>query len=97
MPAPKGTKPPGGSRKGSPNKITADIKAMIEGALEDAGGRAYLLARAQDPATMSAFMTLVGRILPREIKAEVAATHVIQRLTPEQLAGIVEAVTGEKR
>jgi len=28
MAAPKGTKPPGGSRKGRPNKITADIKAL---------------------------------------------------------------------
>lgn len=28
MAAPKGTRPPGGSRKGVPNKITADIKAL---------------------------------------------------------------------
>jgi len=79
----------------SPNKITSDLKAMIEGALEDAGGRAYLARQAEENPT--AFMVLVGKILPREIKAEVAATHVIQRLSPEQLAGIVEAVTGAKR
>jgi len=28
MPAPKGTRPPGGSRKGRPNKATADVKAL---------------------------------------------------------------------
>lgn len=68
---------------------------MIEAALEDAGGRAYLAQQAKE--NPAAFMALVGKILPKEIKAEVAATHVIQRLTPEQLAGIVEAVSGAKR
>lgn len=33
----------GGSRKGIPNKVTADVKAMILKALDDAGGAAYLL------------------------------------------------------
>lgn len=33
----------GGSRKGIPNKVTADVKAMILAALQDAGGANYLL------------------------------------------------------
>lgn len=90
----KGEKRPDQGRpKGVPNKITRDIKAMIEGALEDAGGRAYLARQADE--NPAAFMTLVGKILPREIKAEVAATHVIQRLTPEQLRGVIDAVHGK--
>lgn len=82
-----------GRPKGTPNKITRDIKAMIEGALEDAGGRAYLAKQANE--NPAAFMSLVGKILPREVKAEVAATHVIQRLTPEQLRGVIDAVHGK--
>jgi hypothetical protein len=30
MAAPKGTQPPGGSRKGRPNKATADVKALAQ-------------------------------------------------------------------
>jgi hypothetical protein len=42
-------KPPNagkGRPKGVPNKVTADVKAMILTALSDAGGSAYLLAQA---------------------------------------------------
>ena len=38
-----GKKTGGGSRKGVPNKATADIKAMINNALTLAGGEDYLL------------------------------------------------------
>lgn len=50
-----------------PSKVNAELKAMILGALSDAGGKDYLLARAQDPNTMGSFLSLVGRILPREV------------------------------
>ena len=33
---------PNGRRKGEPNKITADVRAMILGALDAAGGMKYL-------------------------------------------------------
>lgn len=39
----KGIKTGGGSRKGKPNKLTADVKAMILAALDKAGGTQYLL------------------------------------------------------
>jgi hypothetical protein len=48
-----------------PNKFTADIKEMVIGALNDAGGRAYLAKRAEDCPT--AFLALVGRILPMQV------------------------------
>jgi len=38
----KGKKTGGGSRKGVPNKITGDVRAMILGALDAAGGMEYL-------------------------------------------------------
>jgi hypothetical protein len=58
----------GGSRKNKPNKVTADLKDMILGALDKAGGLAYLAERAQDPKTASAFLTLVGKVLPLQVK-----------------------------
>lgn len=51
-----------GSRKGIPNKVTADIKAMVTGALADAGGRQYLAERAMDPKTAPAFLALADAI-----------------------------------
>ena len=66
MAAPKGTRPPGGSRKGRPNKISADVKAMILAALDGAGGVEYLIRQAdQSPA---AFMALVGKVLPLQLR-----------------------------
>lgn len=65
----KGVKQGGGSRKGVPNKATKEIKDMIQGALEQAGGQAYLYQQAlENPA---AFMSLLGKILPKDVKAEI--------------------------
>jgi len=57
-----------GRAKGTPNKNTADIKAMVLGALQDVGGREYLAARALD--TPGPFLTLVGKILPLQLTGE---------------------------
>lgn len=57
----------GGSRKGIPNKTTGVIKDMILTALSDAGGSDYLLERANDPKTASAFLGLVGKVLPMQV------------------------------
>lgn len=66
--------PPGPGRpKGSPNKITGNVKSMILGALDDLGGQAWLVAQAKsDP---KAFMSLLGRILPSEISVDAHITH----------------------
>ena len=67
---PKGLpKTGGGSRKGIPNKVTADLKAMILGALADAGGQKYLLEQARE--NPNAFLTLIGRVLPTTLDAVV--------------------------
>lgn len=60
----------GGSRKGKPNKVTAELKDMILQALEGAGGVAYLMERANDPKTASAFLTLVGKVLPMQVTGQ---------------------------
>ena len=48
-----------------PNKVTADIKAMVLGALDRAGGEEYMLEQARN--NPSAFLTLVGKVLPTQI------------------------------
>lgn len=65
----KGVKTGGGSRKGAPNKATAEIRAMIEGALSAVGGQKYLEQQAKENPV--AFMNLVGKIIPKEIDANI--------------------------
>lgn len=52
----------GGRKKGTPNKTTAALKELILGALGDVGGQAYLAAQATE--NPSAFLSLVGKVLP---------------------------------
>lgn len=64
----KGKKTGGGSRKGVPNKLTSDVKAMILAALDKAGGAEYLLKQAnENPAS---FLTLVGKVLPMTVAGD---------------------------
>lgn len=63
----KNLKPGQGRPKGTPNKFTADVKAMILQALDGAGGAEYLQERANDPRTAAAFLGLVGKVLPMQV------------------------------
>lgn len=54
-----------GRPKGARNKITKDLRAMVLGALDDAGGQQYL--KEQAGTNPAAFLTLVGKCLPKEI------------------------------
>lgn len=56
-----------GRPKGVPNKVNAAVKDMILEALSNAGGAEYLTRRANDPKTASAFLTLLGKVLPLQI------------------------------
>lgn len=66
----KGKKTGGGSRKGKPNKGTQDLRDMILLALDRAGGVKYLQDRAVD--TPASFLTLIGKVLPQNINANVS-------------------------
>jgi len=66
---PRGSKPGerrGGRKKGTRNKNTTALKDMILQALSGAGGIDYLLE--QSHANPTAFLTLVGRVLPLQVK-----------------------------
>lgn len=56
----------GGRKKGTPNKVTGTLKDMILTALATAGGEAYLAKQAKE--NPNAFMALVGRVLPLQVK-----------------------------
>ena len=60
----------GGRSKGTPNKGTQDLRDMILLALDQAGGIKYLKARAAD--TPASFLTLIGKVLPQNINANVS-------------------------
>jgi hypothetical protein len=63
---------PAGKPKGTPNKLTRDLKAAILGALEAAGGEgggvAYLTELALS--NSSAFASLLGKCLPHTLSAD---------------------------
>jgi hypothetical protein len=64
----RGSKPGerrGGRQKGVPNKVTGALKDMILGALNEAGGMDYLVEQAD--ANPTAFLTLVGKVLPLQV------------------------------
>lgn len=62
----KGGKREGAGRpKGSPNRTTTQVKDMILEALDGAGGVDYLQEQARDNPT--AFLTLVGKVLPLQL------------------------------
>lgn len=58
----------GGRQKGTPNKIAADVRAMILAALEAVGGQTYLQEQATKNPT--AFLTLVGKVLPLQVSGK---------------------------
>ena len=58
-----------GERKpGSTNKFPSDVKTMILAALDKAGGIDYMYKQARD--NPSAFMTLVGKVLPLTLSGD---------------------------
>lgn len=59
-----------GKPKGAVAKNTKALKDMILTALEGAGGAEYLERRANDPRTASAFLALIGKVLPMTIAGD---------------------------
>ena len=59
-----------GKPKGATTKLTRELKTMILDALDGAGGVDYLIKCAQNPKTASAFLTLVGKVLPMTVTGQ---------------------------
>ena len=70
----RGSKPGerrGGRKKGTPNKIPADVRAAILGGLEANGGQAYLEKVAEEQPQV--FCTLLGKVLPTTLAGDTDA------------------------
>lgn len=71
-----------GRVKGSKNKIPADVKAMVQKALANAGGVDYLTQQAHE--NPKAFLPLVAKLLPNKIEGDaenpVRMIHRIERV-----------------
>ena len=59
-----------GKPKGAVNKNTKELKEMILAALSEAGGVGYLVDKANDPRTASAFLSLIGKVLPMQVQGD---------------------------
>lgn len=69
-----------GKPKGAVNKSTKELKEMILGALDQSGGVEYLVERANDPRTASAFLSLIGKVLPMTVAGDTDNPLVIQTI-----------------
>lgn len=58
-----------GRPKGVPNKGTGRIRDIVADALDEVGGVAYLVEQANK--NPQAFMSLVGRAMPKEVLAKI--------------------------
>lgn len=54
----------GGRQKGTPNKLTRDVKEAVLQAFNAVGGAKYLAKQAEE--NPQAFMTLLGKVLPTQ-------------------------------
>lgn len=59
-----------GRAKGTPNKLNAELKTMIREALDDLGGKKYLVKQGTE--NPQAFLTLLGKLIPSEVKAAIS-------------------------
>jgi len=70
----------GGRKRGTPNKLTGQVKEMILAALDEVGGADYLVKQASENPV--AFMGLVGKVLPMTISGPGEnGEHVITTIT----------------
>jgi len=63
-----GARPGAGRPKGSVNGETKQLREMILGALDMAGGESYLAEQAEK--NPSAFLSLIGRVLPTTLASD---------------------------
>ncbi len=68
MSRPKGLPKTGGRAPGVQNKVTRELKDMILGALAGVGGMDYLQRQAEE--NPSAFLTLIGKVLPTTLAGD---------------------------
>ena len=76
----KGEKKPNQGKRG-PGKATKELKEMILGALDQSGGINYLKRQAESNPT--AFMGLVGKVLPMTVNGTGPGGVILERIVVE--------------
>ena len=71
-----------GRPKGVPNKTTRAVKEMILAALDKLGGEKYLITQGKENPV--AFMSLLGRIVPSEIRVDTRPLFEFVNALPEK-------------
>ncbi len=64
----------GGRQRGTPNRVTAQVKDAILAAFDEVGGKDYLVEMAR--AEPKAFLTLLGKLVPAQVRAELEGSAV---------------------
>lgn len=90
----KGEKRPGQGKRG-PNKVTREVKTMVLQALDKAGGVAYLERCARDPKLASAFLTLVGKVIPLQVTGPGGGPVQTVSMTPDEFREIAAEVAAK--
>lgn len=81
----EGKTPANGARRPGvrgPNKLTRDLRAIIEQAFHKAGGRDYLVKVAHKRPDV--FLALVGKIIPQETRVSLLASYQAVPIPVEQ-------------
>ena len=87
-------RPPGSGRaKGTTNKTTKVMREMVLEAFHGVGGIDYLKRQAE--AEPRAFMTLVAKMIPNEVKAEFTGSTVVEIMDLSDGGKNVGGKTGE--
>jgi len=80
-----------GRRKGTPNKQTSALKEMILQALANVGGAQYLERQAREQP--GHFLTLLGRVLPLQVKQDGSEPTVPAPVIHEHHGGVISEGT----
>lgn len=85
-----------GRPKGTPNKVSTEIRDMVRQALDHAGGVSYLAQQAFENPT--AFLTLIGKIIPNDVKISLVMpeARVYPQGVPEVIEQAVSVVENEQ-
>lgn len=84
-----------GRPKGVPNKATTAVKEMVIAALGKAGGINYLAEQAEK--NPSAFLSLVGKVIPLQVSGDPdnpLVIHRIELVAPQSKPGMVDVFLG---
>ena len=86
----------GGRRRGTPNRLTTDLREMVLAALDKAGGQEYLVRQANE--NPKSFLALLGRLLPLQVGGHDSGPMVIKwEDSPSPLIADFLEKLGEKK